>query len=336
MSKGGGAPQSPDPYTVANAQSGANIDAIRESAKLNSINQYGPSGSSTYQKDANGLPISQTVTLNPANQQFTDTSNAIRNALADKAQSLSGYLPTTPFTGPDSGSGDAVQNALYQRRLGLIQPQLDQAQNETNVTLSDRGIPIGSEIYNNEQNRVAQNRDNAYLSAAQDATLAAGGEQDRQLQNALTIRNQPFNEVSAFLTGAPSMQSPQFQATPQYNMQAPNISGLISQDYANKLGQYNQNSSSLYNGLFGLGSAAIGGLLSDRRVKTDIRKIGNLDNGLPVYSFKYLGRGPTWFGVMADEVKGVVPDAVSEHGPEAIMMVDYGKVADHVEMARAW
>lgn len=49
---------------------------------------------------------------------------------------------------------------------------------------------------------------------------------------------------------------------------------------------------------------------SDRRLKTDIRRVGTLDNGLAVYTFRYKAGGPVVMGVMADEVEKLLPHAV--------------------------
>ncbi len=331
MSKG--APQQPSATQIASAQSAANIDAIRESARINSLNQYGPEGSTTYQKDSRGLPVSQTVTLNPQNQAFHDLSGRLRNQLGGKAEELAGYLPNTPFEGLGEGAGDRVANALYQRKLGMIQPELDRAQNNTNVMLSERGIPMGSEIWRGEQDRLGRQKADTLAGLSQDAVLAGGNEENRQLSNALTLRNQPFNEVSAFMQGSPAMNQPGFQNTPAYNMQAPNIAGLMQDQYKNQQGQYN----SQMQGLFGLGQAALQfGMpammgLSDRRMKTDIKKVGTLDNGVPVYTFRYSSapRGPTYMGVMADELQKVKPEAVFAFnglGGQNLLMVDYAQV----------
>ncbi|MBP2301578.1 tail fiber domain-containing protein [Azospirillum picis] len=67
---------------------------------------------------------------------------------------------------------------------------------------------------------------------------------------------------------------------------------------------------------------AAASLFSDRRVKTDIRRVGALDNGLAVYAYRYAWGGPVHIGVMADEVEAVRPAAVSET-PEGIKMVNY-------------
>lgn len=77
-----------------------------------------------------------------------------------------------------------------------------------------------------------------------------------------------------------------------------------------------------------LGQAAAGAAsMSDRRLKTDIKKVGQLDNGLNVYTFKYLGGKTTYTGVMADEVKDILPEAL---GPtvNGYASVDYSKIQD--------
>lgn len=75
------------------------------------------------------------------------------------------------------------------------------------------------------------------------------------------------------------------------------------------------------------GGAILGGLLggkgsSDRRLKRDIKRIATWHNGLPLYSFRYIGDAASHVGFMADEVETVHPDAV-EVGPMGFKIVDY-------------
>lgn len=68
-----------------------------------------------------------------------------------------------------------------------------------------------------------------------------------------------------------------------------------------------------------LGGAAM--MMSDRRLKTDIEKVGKLHNGLPVYAARYIDGGPRMLMLMADEVQAVNPEAVGEFG--GFLAVDY-------------
>ncbi len=91
---------------------------------------------------------------------------------------------------------------------------------------------------------------------------------------------------------------------------------LGNQAYANNVAAAGANSQSGGNpwmsAIGGVGSI-LGGLLasgafSDRRLKTDIKRIGKDEKGLNLYEFAY--RGPKHIGYMADEVAKADPDAV--------------------------
>lgn len=64
---------------------------------------------------------------------------------------------------------------------------------------------------------------------------------------------------------------------------------------------------------------------SDRRLKHDIKRIGTLENGIPVYRFKFIGEPGEHIGVMADEVLKVMPEAVSTD-ERGFFLVDYAKL----------
>jgi len=63
---------------------------------------------------------------------------------------------------------------------------------------------------------------------------------------------------------------------------------------------------------------------SDRRLKTNIKRVGTHRLGIGIYEFDYVW-GEHATGVMADEVKAVMPEAVTRH-PSGYDMVDYSKL----------
>jgi hypothetical protein len=91
------------------------------------------------------------------------------------------------------------------------------------------------------------------------------------------------------------------------NQQALGAGGLIA-----NAGQY---STGKGGGSSGLGSAIGAGLalFSDRRLKTDIERVGELPDGMGVYEWRYVWGGDRQRGVMADEVERLRPWAL---GPE--------------------
>lgn len=69
------------------------------------------------------------------------------------------------------------------------------------------------------------------------------------------------------------------------------------------------------------GALGLAALMSDRRVKRDIERVGALFDGTPVYRFRYLD-APHWhIGLMAQDVEEFAPEAVVEIG--GIKHVDY-------------
>ncbi|HEY6631598.1 MAG TPA: tail fiber domain-containing protein, partial [Rhizobiaceae bacterium] len=70
---------------------------------------------------------------------------------------------------------------------------------------------------------------------------------------------------------------------------------------------------------------------SDIRLKTDIEKVGVAANGLPLYTFKYLGGDAVYRGVMAQDVLRIRPEAVSTM-PNGYLAVHYDMLG--MEMTR--
>jgi hypothetical protein len=82
-------------------------------------------------------------------------------------------------------------------------------------------------------------------------------------------------------------------------LQGAGVGGLLGQ-YQNTRGTQTQ-SGGMLGQILGAGMQAAS-LFSDRRLKTDIRRVGTTDAGVPIYTYRYLAQGPYHMGVMADEV----------------------------------
>ena len=52
------------------------------------------------------------------------------------------------------------------------------------------------------------------------------------------------------------------------------------------------------------------GMISDKKLKENIKKLGESISGLGIYKFNYKGDATKWIGTMADEVKKIKPEAV--------------------------
>jgi hypothetical protein len=119
------------------------------------------------------------------------------------------------------------------------------------------------------------------------------------------------------------VQQPSFVGTNQQQIANTDIAGIINNNFSQNLDIYKQNSSNLNNiigGLFGVaGNAA---RASDRRVKKNIAKLGNVymadrhdaPKKLPIYSYEYKGSDAPQIGPMAQDVERIDPQAVTTMG----------------------
>jgi hypothetical protein len=77
-------------------------------------------------------------------------------------------------------------------------------------------------------------------------------------------------------------------------------------------------------GTDGQGGGLLGGLLSDRRLKYTIRELLMLPIGIPLVSWRWKSNGLWSFGVIAQDLQKVMPEAVIRIG--RWLGVDYRKV----------
>ncbi|CDM57680.1 tail fiber domain-containing protein [Rhizobium sp. T136] len=327
------APAAPDPAKTAAAQTGTNVTTALANAQLGNVNQYGPDGSVTYSQNGGTTftdPTSgakyfipqytQTTSLSPQQQAIKNQSDAASLNLGSIANQQSNFLKDylAKPVNLDTQATEARTMDLANQRLAPLIAKRDE---DLRTRLANQGIKAGSDAYKNELNTFNQGTNDAYNS------LILNGHQ-QAVQDILTQRNQPLNEISALMSGS-QVGMPQFGAgTNQPSLPTVDYSGLVEQNYQNQLGAYNtqmQQRNGILGGLFGLGGKLIG--LSDKRSKEDIHEVGEMA-GHKLYSFKYKkgkGDGKHHVGVMAQEVEKKRPDAVSRR-PDGMKQVDYGKL----------
>ena len=219
-------------------------------------------------------------------------------------------------------AGMTAQQALMSR----LQPQIERERSQQETQLRNQGLVPGGEAYGNAMT-IQNQRENDLLNQAAlygvNLDLAAN---QQAFGQELAQRNLPLNEVSALMSGS-QIQNPQFMGYQGANVAPPNIAGAAQQQAAYNQGLYGLNvgqQNAFNQGLFGLGSAAaMGYFMSDRRLKSNIVRVGTHPLGIGIYEYDLLsGRE---MGVMADEVLTVKPEAVMRH-PTGFLMVDYGRL----------
>lgn len=313
------APKAPDPYQTAQAQSQWNNTTAQTQQALNMVDQHSAWGSSVYDQTgtqtiigADGKPIqvpkySQTTTLSPEQQAIFEQTQTAQGNLAglasDQSAAMRDYL-NQPF---EFENGDAEQWAY-----DLASPRILQQQGQNDAalrtTLANKGIREGSAAWNAEMSRMT----NANTDQLNQLALTGRGQ---AFQEALASRNQPIQELNALMSGS-QVSMPQFAATPQTGVAGVDYTGLVGDQYKAQTSSYNAG----LGGLFGLAGAGLS-LFSDQRLKTNIRRVGETDEGTPIYTYNYKWGGPTFMGVMAQDV----PEA-AELDPSGFLRVNYAKV----------
>lgn len=225
----GSAPAAPDPVKTSEAQADAFIKSAKESSKLNNLNQYSPYGNVTFDKDADGVPIAQRVSLSPEQQAAFDAQTQLQGTLSTAAANLAGSVPTGAFglptglpdytTGLDMtgvpdymqginfsqvpnmpGTGDfsadrqTYSKAMYDQAVDLMRPDMERQVMDTRQMLADRGLPITGEAYNGEMDRVNRSQGAQLANIANQAVAAGAGEQSRLFGLGTQARNQGIGE----------------------------------------------------------------------------------------------------------------------------------------------
>ncbi len=326
-------PPAPDPVATANAQQNLNQNTATTQQLLNMTNQVTPQGSLTYNQtgsnsftgaDGKTYTVPQftaTQTLSPTEQKLFDLNTTSRTNLGNAGVTATGKI--NDILGSNINlSNDAVENRLFDLGTRRLTPQFQRDEDSLRTQLINSGIRPGSDAWNTEMTRLSQNKNDALNS------LLLSGHQTA-VNDILTERNQPLNEITALMSGS-QVQNPSFASTPQTSVAGTDYAGMVRDNYnaaqQNYQAQLQQNNAML-GGLFGLGGT-LGGMgiykYSDRRLKDDIKRVGTLDNGLPVYVFRYKGGDGPMLGLMADEVEAVNPEAVVTHR-SGFKMVHYGR-----------
>ena len=294
-------------------------------------------------------PKAPTYNLGLAKREQERVRNEARNDLYLNYNSLLGGYKYDPETGSinvntntadqdrllniNAGVGSLnmdpteATNAYYNQALASIQPDIDKYINRTSANLVNKGIPIGSQAYNEvmrEQDKNISNQLADIYSRSRSQALADTGV---QIGNIGALQSQ--------------MYSPQYIA----GLGATGLQNLYTSKFQNEMDKYNAavgssnaNKSAAAGTIGSLGAAAIMAM-SDKRVKENLKPVGKLDNGLTVYIGNYIEsvdpyKMPQLF-LIAQEVEKVHPEAVKgfkvEGFDDPVLAVNYATAVLPVE-----
>lgn len=295
-------PKAPDPKETAAAQATMNKETAITQYGLNATNQVTPDGSLSYKqigKWEDGTPrYEATTSLTPEGQEIYNLGQGAEKNLASIAKDQSGRIGELLGT-PLKLGNEETEARIWELGKGRLEPQFAKDEEATRTRLKNAGIQEGSAAWNSEMERGTMAKTDQLNQLLLSGRSLAN-------QEMLTERNQPINETTALMSGS-QVSMPGFTSTPQTQVAGVDYAGLVSDKYkadsdaaAAKMG-----------GMFGLAAAPMQMFsFSDRDMKTDIDKIGETDNDLPIYSFRYKGDDKKQIGLMAQDVQKKVPSAV--------------------------
>jgi hypothetical protein len=222
----------------------------------------------------------------------------------------------------NSALGQNQGAALQQQQAANAAQQLGFGQQMDLNAARNAAIAANQQTGLTQQQAFNQAQNQAYNQALQNAQFFNTA-QGQSLAQQLALRNQPLNEITALMSGS-QVQMPQFQGYTGANVAAAPVFGAAQAqgNYAQNL--YNQQMAAYNNkmsGLYDLAGTGAKLMFSDRRLKSNIERVGTHPLGIGIYEYDIAGRRER--GVMADEVESVKPEAVSTHS-SGYKMVNYG------------
>jgi len=323
-------PTAPDPGQTASAQGSWNSFTAQQQQAMNMVGQNSPWGSLAYNQtgsatmtDPNGKEITvpqftANTTLSPSQQAIFDKTQSAQGNLATLADNQSGMLKdylSKPFEFNNQDAADWSYDLASSRILPQQKLDTEAMQRQ----LLQRGLRPGTEQYDAEMRRVS----NAQTDQLNQLALTG---RSQAFNEAAYTRASPINEVTSLLSGSQVTQpGSTFASTPQTQVGGVDYSGLVNNNYNQQMSANNAQ----MGGMFGLGGTLAMGAMkyglpllaaSDRRLKSDIVRIGTTAHDLPYYEYTIFGKRQR--GVMADEAKKVMPDAVIRH-PSGYDIVNY-------------
>jgi hypothetical protein len=279
-----------------------------------------------------GLSSSTTRTTNTPSPQQTQAGNTLNSVFGSQLPRIQGYADQIGGLMPGMidryNAGDAGVNASRDwitRTLGQqgenphLQGMIDQTggdiSRQVGAGMGSRGNWGGSVHEKMLADALARNsmgmRYNDYSQQQQRQAQAAG--MAPGVAAADTIQIAPLLAAAQYAGGAP------MDAVSGY---ARGVGGLFGNTGTQTT---TQPGGGLLGSLLGSGLSAFA-LGSDIRLKEDIRRVGQTDGGLPVYTYRYKGNPVVHMGVMAQEVAQAQPEALGPLINGEYMSVCYGEV----------
>jgi len=250
-------PPPPDPAVTAAAAAKANKETAITQYGLNATNQVTPYGNLSYKQIGqwpDGTPrYEATTSLSPEEQTLYDKYTATQSKFGDIAGEQTSRVAGL-LSSPVNLNNEATEARLTELGRKRIDPRMQEGRAALEANLLNRGIRPGSEAYDSMTRQFGERENDAYNQLY----LTGRGQ---AVQEALTERNQPLNELSALMSGS-QVQQPNFQNTPTPGVAPVNVGDITNQAYQGQMAGWAEQQTSknaMMSGIFGMAAAPLGG-----------------------------------------------------------------------------
>ena len=323
---GKSSPKPTPPRETSAAATGTNVSTAVANAFMTNMDETTPDGTKKFTQTGTrqvtdpytgqtyDVPtFGVTQTLSPQQQAIKGQNDRASLNLSTLGADLSGSLGKQ-LTGNFSLGNEATEARLFDLGRKRLDPLMAQRDEDLRTRLANQGIKAGSAAYDREMGLMGQQQNDAYNQLL----LTGRGQASQEL---LTEDNARINQISALMSGG-QVSSPNFMTGANVGPIATtdNASIIANNDQA-RMNAWGQNQAAMGSMIGGLGGLFA---LSDERAKDDKEKIGETDDGMGIYSFRYKGSPETQVGLMAQDVKRKKPAAVRKR-PDGLFEVDYAR-----------
>ncbi len=214
-----------------------------------------------------------------------------------------------------------MENAVYNQAADKLNKQFSLDAADLNTRLQNQGLAVGSNAYQNAFSTLQDSQYDALQNAAYNSIIQGQSAFSNSLNDMVTAGN--FTNNARQLSLSEILQSLQ-NSISGYQVQKDKFNAWnTASDQITDQGQRSSQGLTLKDGVQIMNSMAmLASASSDLRLKENISPVGQLDNGLTVYRFNYIGSPQTQIGLIAQEVRDVKPDAVTV-GEDGYLRVNY-------------
>lgn len=339
---------------IANSLMPSAQDAITKPIDYNSFSAPGSAPTASNFHNLNGAPqlntnfqqntpqYDQAYVQNLQNQalEYMRPDQELAQSGLDAKLAAQGITPgSTAYESAQRRMADQQARDKYQA-LNTAMTQGSQmfnnqlAANNQNMQALNFGNSAMSQQQGLDQNVMQFNNTNLQNQFSQQQNIAnyMNTLRQQQISEAQQRQLQPLNNINALISG----QQVSMPSMPSFNAnqasQPVNYLGAAQMQGNYQMQNQQMANASQSSTIGGIGSllGTAGGLMmmSDKRLKRDVKLIKMIGKGkrkLGWYRYRYVG-SDTWHeGVLANEVKKVIPDAVEMHH-SGYLMVNYAKI----------